>query len=209
MNVVQTRIPGVLIVEPRVHADERGHFFEAWRRDRYREAGIDVPMVQDNVSFSRRGVLRGLHFQDPNPQAKLVSVLVGAVWDVAVDLRAGSPAFGESVGVELSAENRRQLFIPEGCAHGFVVTGESALLFYKCSALYDPESERTIRWDDPELNISWPAAAPTLSTRDARAPFLRDVSSERLPERTPGAQAIDRAAASAARPHPAGTNEHR
>jgi dTDP-4-dehydrorhamnose 3,5-epimerase len=180
MKVIETRLPGVLILEPRVFRDERGHFAETWQRDRYREVGIDVDFVQDNASFSRHGVLRGLHYQNPTPQGKLVSVLRGEVFDVAVDLRVGSATFGEWVGVELSGENLRQMWIPEGFAHGFVVTADSALFSYKCTAPYAPEHERSLRWDDPDIGIEWPVRRPILSPKDAEAPLLREISGEGL-----------------------------
>jgi dTDP-4-dehydrorhamnose 3,5-epimerase len=180
MTVVETKLPGVLILEPRVFRDDRGRFAETWHRERYHQAGIRVDFVQDNVSISRHGVLRGLHFQNPTPQGKLVSVLQGEVWDVAVDLRKGSPTFRQWVGVELSGENLRQLWIPEGLAHGFVVTGEAAVFSYKCTALYAPGHERSLRWDDPELGIEWPLPDPVLSPKDAEAPVLRDTPAEHL-----------------------------
>jgi dTDP-4-dehydrorhamnose 3,5-epimerase len=180
MKVVETRLAGVLILEPRVFRDERGHFAETWHQQRYREAGIRVDFAQDNISFSRHGVLRGLHYQNPTAQGKLVSVLHGAVFDVAVDLRRGSPTFGQWAGTELSGENLRQLWIPEGFAHGFVVTGESAVFSYKCTNPYSPAHERSLRWDDPEIGIEWPIANPILSPKDAQAPLLGSVSGEWL-----------------------------
>ena len=180
MKILQTRIPGVVVLEPRVFTDPRGFFLETWQRERYAEAGIDAEFVQDNLSFSGRGVLRGLHFQNPSPQGKLVGVLQGAVFDVAVDLRAGSPTFGEWVGMELTSENRRQMYVPEGFAHGFVVTGDSALFSYKCTRAYSPADERSLRWDDPEVGIRWPVAEPVLSPKDAAAPLLRDIPGELL-----------------------------
>jgi dTDP-4-dehydrorhamnose 3,5-epimerase len=190
MRVIETRLPGVLILEPRVFRDERGHFAEMWQRERYREAGLDLNFVQDNVSVSHRGVLRGLHYQNPQPQGKLVSVLQGAVWDVAVDVRRGSPTFGQWVGVELSGENLRQLWIPEGFAHGFVVTGELAVFSYKCTAYYSPLHDRSLRWDDPRLGIEWPVHSPLLSPKDAQAPLLADTPEAYLPEHG-GAAAVD------------------
>jgi dTDP-4-dehydrorhamnose 3,5-epimerase len=172
MRVIETRLPGVLILEPRVFRDARGHFAETWQRERYREHGIPAEFVQDNMSFSQHGVLRGLHYQNPQPQGKLVSVLQGAVWDVAVDLRRGSNTFGRWVGVELTGESLRQLWIPEGFAHGFVVTGESALFSYKCTAPYAPEYEHSLRWNDPDLGITWPVDDPVVSAKDAAAPLL-------------------------------------
>ena len=180
MKTLPTRIPGVVVLEPRVFPDARGYFMETWSRERYAEAGIDADFVQDNLSFSGRGVLRGLHFQNPSPQGKLVAVLQGAVFDVAVDLRVGSPTFGEWVGMELSAENRRQMYVPEGFAHGFVVTADSALFSYKVTRGYSPGDERSLRWDDPEVGIRWPVAEPVLSPKDAAAPGLRDIPEEQL-----------------------------
>lgn len=180
MRVIETRLPGVLILEPPVFRDERGHFTETWHRERYRAAGVSDDFVQDNLSFSRRGVLRGLHYQNPAPQAKLVSVLQGEVFDVAVDLRRGSSTFGQWYGVVLSGENLRQLWIPEGFAHGFLVTSESALFSYKCTNFYAPEHERSLRWDDPEIRIEWPMESPVVSPKDARAPLLGDIPRNHL-----------------------------
>lgn len=180
MNVLPCEIQGPLIIEPDVFGDARGFFVESWSRARYASAGLDHEFVQDNFSFSRRGTLRGLHFQNPNPQGKLVSVWQGEVWDVAVDLRRSSPTFGKWVGVTLSAENKRQFFVPAGFAHGFVVTSETALFHYKCTATYSPKDERGIRWDDPALGITWPTVDPILSKRDAVAPMLADVPADWL-----------------------------
>lgn len=178
MKVIETKLPGVLIVEPRVFTDERGYFLESWNEERYCTLGVERPFVQDNMSFSRRGVLRGLHYQDPSPQGKLVSVAQGAVFDVAVDLRIGSPTFGHWVGVELSSDNHRQLWIPEGFAHGFQVTSNTAVFSYKCTDYYQPEAERSLRWDDPEVGIQWPEEQPVLSDKDAQAPLLRSIPRE-------------------------------
>ena len=180
MTVTETALPGVLLIEPRVFRDPRGFFLETWNADRYRDAGIAGPFVQDNASRSARGVLRGLHVQNPYAQGKLVGVLDGAVFDVAVDVRAGSPTFGRWVGYELSAENGRQLWVPPGFAHGFVVASETALFTYKCTDRYAPEHEFSVAWDDPDLGIDWPLEAPSLSAKDAAAPRLRDVPAERL-----------------------------
>jgi dTDP-4-dehydrorhamnose 3,5-epimerase len=166
MNVNQTAIPEVLIVEPKVFGDSRGFFFELYQSERYAASGIPSRFVQDNLSRSAKGVLRGLHIQNPNPQGKLVTVLRGSVLDVAVDVRKGSPTFGEHVAVELTDENRRQFWIPRGFAHGFIVTSESADFFYKCDALYSPKDEIVVRWDDPQLGIDWGNAAPIVSQRD-------------------------------------------
>ncbi|MGI9179344.1 MAG: dTDP-4-dehydrorhamnose 3,5-epimerase [Longimicrobiaceae bacterium] len=181
MKVIETRLSGVLIVEPRVFADERGHFVETWREDRYAGLGIGASFVQDNVSFSRYSVLRGLHYQHPHPQGKLITVLQGSVFDVVVDIRMGSATFGQWLGAELSDENRRQMFIPEGFAHGFLVTSETAVFHYKCTDLYRPESEGSIRWDDPSLGIDWPITDPILSAKDAQAPTIAEIPEERLP----------------------------
>jgi dTDP-4-dehydrorhamnose 3,5-epimerase len=181
MRVTPTELPDVLLVEPRVFTDARGAFTEAFSHRRYAEAGIPTSFVQDNVSWSRRGVLRGLHFQEPNGQGKLVSVVHGAVFDVAVDVRVGSPTFGRWTGVELSGENHRQLWIPPGFAHGFVVTSEHAVFTYKCTGYYDAASDRTLRWDDPRLAIAWPVRDLVLSPKDAEAPGLDTIDPRALP----------------------------
>ncbi len=175
MNVVTTRIPGVLIIEPKVFGDDRGHFFEAFKADRYAMHGISGPFVQDNVSRSACGVLRGLHLQNPRCQGKLVSVARGRVLDVAVDVRTGSPTFGQHVSVELSEDNRRQFWVPRGFAHGFAVYSDVADFSYKCDEYYSPEDEITVRWNDPAIGIAWGVAAPVLSTRDASAPLLSEL----------------------------------
>jgi dTDP-4-dehydrorhamnose 3,5-epimerase len=174
MNIVETLLPGVVIIEPKVFGDDRGFFLETYQLARYAAAGITEPFVQDNLSRSARGTLRGLHFQEPNPQGKLVQALRGTVYDVAVDIRRGSPTFGRWVGVELSEQNRRQMWIPAGFAHGFCVVSESADFAYKCTANYAPESGRAIAWNDPDLGIDWPIAEPLLSAQDRDAPRLRD-----------------------------------
>jgi dTDP-4-dehydrorhamnose 3,5-epimerase len=180
MNVLTCAIPGLRIIEPRVFGDARGFFLETWNRSRYGEAGLDVDFVQDNVSFSRRGILRGLHFQNPKPQGKLIQALQGEVFDVAVDIRRGSPTFGKWHGLVLSGENKRQFYIPGGFAHGFVVLSETAFFQYKCTEFYSPKDEMAIRWDDPDLGIEWPLKEPLLSERDSRGLRLRDVPTERL-----------------------------
>jgi dTDP-4-dehydrorhamnose 3,5-epimerase len=174
VKVLETELPGVLLLEPARFGDERGFFMELFHARRYAEAGIPGPFVQDNFSRSGRGTLRGLHFQEPNAQGKLVQVLAGAVYDVAVDVRRGSPTFGRWVGVELSADNRRQFWVPPGFAHGFCVLSERADFFYKCTDFYSPTSERSIAWNDPELAIPWPVSTPLLSPKDAAAPHLKD-----------------------------------
>ncbi|HDP90411.1 MAG TPA: dTDP-4-dehydrorhamnose 3,5-epimerase [Thioalkalivibrio sp.] len=181
MQVTETKLPGVLLVEPKVFGDERGFFMETYQAERYAEAGIPGPFVQDNLSLSQRGVLRGLHFQQPNTQGKLVYVLQGEVFDVAVDIRNGSPTFGQWVGYSLSAENKRQLWVPEGFAHGFCVTSETALFAYKCTGYYAPDCEFAIRWDDPAIGIEWPVESPSLSGKDSQAHLLAEMPPERLP----------------------------
>ena len=181
MNLIETDLPGVLIIEPKVFGDERGFFMESWNGRRYEEAGLPGRFVQDNLSYSTHGLLRGLHFQNPNPQVKLVSVLRGEVFDVAVDIRVGSPTFGKWTGTTLSAENKRQLYVPPSFAHGFVVTGEAALFFYKCTDYYAPASEGTVVWSDPEIGIEWPVAEPIVSDKDRIAPQLREMSEDVLP----------------------------
>ena len=182
MRVTDTALPGVLAVDPAVHADARGEFVESWQRERYAAAGIDADFTQDNVSVSRAGVLRGLHLQGGGrEQAKLVWVVRGAIYDVAVDVRLGSPSFGRWTGCALSEANRRQLYIPAGFAHGFVVVGDGAVVVYKVSGARDAASEVAIAWDDPDIAVDWPVAAPVLSDRDRAAPRLRDVPRGRLP----------------------------
>lgn len=182
MNVLETPLPGALVVEPRVFRDDRGHLLETWSRDRYAQAGLPDRFVQDNLSHSRPGVLRGLHYQHPSAQGKLISVLSGAIFDVAVDIRTGSPTFGRWHGLELSAENSRQFYIPEGFAHGLVVLGDQpAVVLYKCTGFYVPAEEGSVRWDDPEIGIAWPVTIPIVSSKDAAAPKLRDIPAERLP----------------------------
>ena len=181
MNVLETSLPGVMIIEPDVFGDERGFFMETWNGRRYEEAGLPGRFVQDNLSYSARGVLRGLHFQNPRPQGKLVSVLRGEVFDVAVDIRVGSPTFGEWTAVTLSAENKRQFYVPPDFAHGFLVTSEDALFFYKCTEFYSPSSEGIVLWNDPDIGIEWPVDAPTLSERDGKAPPLREMPESTLP----------------------------
>ncbi|CAG0963673.1 dTDP-4-dehydrorhamnose 3,5-epimerase [Burkholderiales bacterium] len=168
MRVTATAIPGVLLIEPRVFGDERGHFFESWNARAFAAAGLDAAFVQDNHSRSVRGVLRGLHYQIRHPQGKLVRVVAGEVFDVAVDLRRASPAFGRHVAVTLSAENRRMLWVPPGFAHGFCVTSASADFLYKTTDYWHPEHERTLLWNDPALGIDWPVGAnPVVAAKDA------------------------------------------
>jgi len=185
MKVTETSLPGALIIEPQVFGDARGFFYESYNKASYREAGINAEFIQSNVSRSARGVLRGLHYQWPNPQGKLVSVLEGEVYDVAVDIRHGSPTFGQSIGVMLTAENHRHFWIPEGFAHGFCVLSEFATFTYQCTALYDRAADAGIRWNDADLGIDWPLSEPLLSDKDTRAPLLKDVAIHRLPVFTP------------------------
>ncbi len=182
MKIIETDLPGVLLIEPKVFADARGSFFESYNKAAFAEAGLQVQFVQGNVSESRRGVLRGLHYQWPNSQGKLVSVLEGEVWDVAVDIRRGSPRFGHWTAAILSAANHRQLWIPEGFAHGFVALSERAVFAYQCTAPYDRACDAGLRWNDAKLAIDWPVAQPLLSDKDAAAPFLDEIPENRLPE---------------------------
>ena len=181
MKVHAGKIPGVRIVEPSVHGDERGFFMESYSRDRYAEAGIPGDFVQDNVSLSAKGILRGLHLQHPNAQGKLCFVLEGEVFDVAVDVRVGSPTFGQWEGVTLSSENKRQLYVPPGFAHGFCVLSERAMFSYKCSDFYAARSEIGVAWDDPEIGIEWPIQSPRLSDKDQQNRRLQDIPADTLP----------------------------
>jgi dTDP-4-dehydrorhamnose 3,5-epimerase len=181
MKVIGTALPGALILEPQVFGDARGFFYESYNKGKWQEAGIQADFIQTNVSRSARGVLRGLHYQWPNPQGKLVSVLDGEVYDVAVDIRRGSPTFGQSVGVMLTADNHRHFWVPEGFAHGFCVLSEFATFTYQCTALYDAKADAGIRWNDADLGIDWPLSAPLLSDKDGKTPLLKDVVPERLP----------------------------
>ncbi len=173
---METSLPGVLLIEPKVFGDDRGFFMETYRIDLFREAGITGAFVQDNHSRSARGVLRGLHYQEPNPQGKLVRCPRGALFDVAVDIRVGSPAFGRWFGVELSEANKMMLWVPPGFAHGFCALEEGTDLVYKCTALYDPKNDRSILWNDPALGIEWPVRSPVLSAKDATAPTLAEAT---------------------------------
>jgi len=181
LKVTETDLPGVLIIEPEVCGDARGFFMETYNTERYGEAGIPAQFVQDNLSSSRGGVLRGLHFQHPHGQGKLIQVLEGAVFDVAVDIRVGSPTFGRWVGVNLVAESRRQLFVPQGFAHGFCVLSDNVLFMYKCTEHYRPQAEGAVLWSDPDIGIHWPIENPLLSAKDKAAPRLRDIDPGRLP----------------------------
>jgi len=174
LNVIETSIPGLLVIEPTVFADARGYFMETYNAARFLQMGLGDPFVQDNHSRSARDVLRGLHYQEPNPQGKLVRCTSGVLWDVAVDIRVGSPHFRKWFGLELSADNKKMMWLPPGFAHGFCALTDDADLFYKCTALYKPENDRTIIWNDPEINIAWPIADPLLSPKDAAAARLKD-----------------------------------
>lgn len=181
MKVEKTSIPGVLLIEPKVFGDHRGYFFETWSQARYEEVGMVLPFVQDNISYSSNGILRGMHVQNPNPQGKLVEVLQGEVFDVVVDLRRGSPAFGKWLGVTLNTDNRKQLYLPPGVAHGFLVTGADAMFHYKCTDFYQPGTELTLAWDDADIGIVWPLkGAPTLSAKDQIGLKLKDIPHDRL-----------------------------
>ena len=181
MKTIRTGLPECVVVEPAVHGDARGYFYESFHARKFAEAGLDLRFAQTNVSRSARGVLRGLHYQWPNPQGKLVSVLEGEVYDVAVDIRAGSPRFGQWAAVILSAENKRHFWIPEGFAHGFAVLSGHATFIYQCTALYDREADASVRWNDAAIAVDWPVGNPLLSEKDMQAPFLADVPRERLP----------------------------
>ena len=181
MNVKETKLPGVLVLEPDVFSDERGFFLETWNSTRYEGAGIKGSFVQDNASFSKKGVLRGLHFQYPQSQDKLVQVLSGEVVDVAVDIRQDSPTFGKWVSEVLSNANHRQMYIPSGFAHGYCVTSETAVFSYKCTDFYNPRSEGGIIWNDPDINIDWLMEEPILSLKDTDYPRLKDIRPEKLP----------------------------
>lgn len=179
MQVTETKLEGVKVIEPKVFGDHRGFFLETYNEQRYREAGIDVRFVQDNHSRSSKGVLRGLHYQLVQPQDKLVWCIRGRVWDVAVDVRKDSPTFGQWFGVELDDQSKRQIFVPKGFAHGFCVLSDEAEIVYKCSDLYAPGGEGGVLWNDPAVGIEWPITDPVLSDKDAKLPPL---ASARLPE---------------------------
>lgn len=181
MKVVETDLPGCVVIEPAVFGDDRGFFFETWNAQRYGELGLPSKFVQSNVSSSSKGVLRGLHYQWPHPQGKLVGVLEGEVYDVAVDIRRGSPTFGKWAAVVLSAQNKRQFWIPEGFAHGFAVLSDRALFNYLCTDVYHREHDAGVRWNDADIGIDWPISEPLLSDKDMKAPFLKDIAQERLP----------------------------
>jgi len=182
MNIRETKLKGVLVLEPDTFSDERGFFLETWNSLRYEKAGILGPFVQDNVSFSKKGTLRGLHFQYPQSQGKLIQVLSGEVLDVVVDIRVGSPTFSQWESYVLSNKNHTQIFIPPGFAHGFCVTSETAVFSYKCTEFYNPESQGSIIWNDPDLNIDWPITEPILSPKDTDCPRLKDLPPNKLPK---------------------------
>lgn len=181
MKVELTSIPGLVVIEPVVHGDERGFFMEAYSRSRYAEAGIPMEFVQDNISLSERGILRGLHLQHPHDQGKLCSVLQGEVFDVAVDVRVGSPTFGRWEGLLLSADNKKQFYVPPGFAHGFCVLSDRALFSYKCTDFYSAKDELGVCWNDPDIGIDWPVQSPRLSSKDQRNPRLADIPESELP----------------------------
>jgi len=185
MKTRDTGLPGCIVIEPQVFGDDRGYFYESFNLDKLNAAGMDPRFVQGNVSRSVRGVLRGLHYQWPKPQGKLVSVVEGEVWDVAVDIRRGSPTFGKWAAVVLSADNKRHFWIPEGFAHGFCVLSEHATFTYLCTQTYDRDADAGIRWNDAQIAIDWPIAQPALSDKDARAPYLQDIAEDRLPVYAP------------------------
>ncbi len=182
MKVTETELPGVLLLEPQVFSDDRGWFLETWSVQRYAEAGLSGTFVQDNVSFSHKGTVRGLHFQYPQSQGKLIQILVGEVFDVAVDIRIGSPAFGKWTAGTLSVANHRQLYIPPGFAHGFCVLSETAVFSYKCTEYYNAAYDCGIIWNDPDINIDWPISEPVFSPKDAGLAKLKDIPAERLPQ---------------------------
>jgi dTDP-4-dehydrorhamnose 3,5-epimerase len=181
LRILETGLDGVVIIEPNVHGDDRGYFMESWQASRYGSYGLPGAFSQANVSRSAKGVLRGLHYQYQQPQGKLVSVLAGRIFDVAVDIRPGSASFGRWAGAELSAQNHRQMYIPEGFAHGFLVLSDYALFHYHCTAEYAHQYDAAIAWDDPDIGIKWPCQPESISEKDGLAPRLKDVPADRLP----------------------------
>ena len=181
VRFTETSLPGVLLIEPQVFNDARGFFLETFHHEKYAAVGIDAAFVQDNHSHSQRGTLRGLHYQLEHAQAKLVYVVTGEIFDVALDIRKGSPTFGRWVGAYLSAENKRQIYVPLGFAHGFCVLSETVDVIYKCTDIYYPDGEGGVFWADPEINIGWPVKDPVLSEKDGMYPNLSDVADDRLP----------------------------
>jgi dTDP-4-dehydrorhamnose 3,5-epimerase len=182
MNIIKTKLPGVLILEPKVFHDDRGYFLETWNSKRYEQTGIPGPFVQDNISFSKKGILRGLHFQYPQSQGKLIQVLSGEVLDVVVDICVGSPTYGQWVGELLSDSNHRQIYVPAGFAHGYCATSEAAIFSYKCTDFYNPATEHGIIWNDPDIGIEWPITQPVLSPKDESYHRLKDLPPEYLPQ---------------------------
>ncbi len=180
-TIEKTPLTGLLLVKPSVFGDERGYFFESFHKQRYKEHGIDVEFIQDNISKSQKNILRGLHFQNPKTQGKLVSALLGSIFDVAVDVRKDSKTFGKWYGIELTAENKFQLYVPRGFAHGFMVTSSEAICHYKCDEFYAPEHEFSLAWNDPGLNIDWPKGEPQLSKKDKEGRRLSEILSKDLP----------------------------
>ena len=181
MKAEKTAFQKAMIIEPDAFRDKRGYFMETYHKEKYEQLGLTTQFVQDNLSYSVRDTLRGLHYQHPRGQAKLVQVIKGEIFDVIVDIRRGSPTFGQWTGISLSDENNRQLYVPEGFAHGFCVLSDTAVVYYKCSDFYAPENEGGILWSDPDLNISWPLKDPVISEKDSRYPVLEDLPVERLP----------------------------
>ncbi len=179
MKIIKTKIEGLLIIEPQVFGDERGFFLETYNQEKYKEAGVKYDFVQDNLSKSVQGVLRGLHYQiNPFAQGKLVQVIQGAVLDVAVDIRFGSPTFGQYVSVELNEKNKKQFWVPPGFAHGFISLKDGTVFSYKCTGLYSPESERGIKWNDPDLNIDWKIKDPIVSEKDGKNKAFKDIEED-------------------------------
>lgn len=182
MKVTKTKLDGALVFEPKVFGDSRGFFMETWNYQRYKEAGLDVKFIQSNLSKSAKGVLRGLHFQNPNSQGKLVQILTGEVFDVAVDIRQGSPTFGQWHGEILSGDNNKQFYIPEGFAHGFCVLSDTAIFSYMCTNVYDAAADNSLLWNDPQIDINWPIDNPLLSDKDKNALTLKATNKDRLPK---------------------------
>ena len=182
MKITKTPLPGVLVIGPSVFPDDRGFFLETFHQEKYADIGLTKPFVQDNHSHSEHGVLRGLHYQLHRPQAKLVFVVNGEIFDVAVDIRRGSPTFGQWTGVRLSSQNHKQIFVPEGFAHGFIVLSETADVIYKCTDLFTPGDAYGIMWSDPSIAIDWPIDSPILSAKDKQNPNLSDVIPDNLPQ---------------------------
>jgi dTDP-4-dehydrorhamnose 3,5-epimerase len=181
LKIIDTGLPGVKMIVPDVFSDERGYFMETHHQIKYAQEGLEAVFVQDNLSFSHQGVVRGLHYQLPHEQAKLIQVIKGEIFDVAIDIRKKSPTHGRWTGLTLSDENKRQIYIPEGFAHGFFVVSETALVMYKCTAYYSPQSEKGIVWNDPDLNIEWSVNNPIVSEKDRRLPLLKNIPKNHLP----------------------------